>query len=70
MQQMSSLDTLVDLGLIQAELKKNRFYGELTVRFQAGSIVLLEKKETFKPSDFQTLVGNVEIRVEHEFQRR
>ena len=63
---MTSLDTLVDLGMIQSELKKNRFYGELTVRFQAGSIVLLEKKETFKPSDFEMLVGNMEIRIEHQ----
>jgi hypothetical protein len=63
---MTSLDTLVDLGIIQADLKKNRFYGDLTIRFQAGSIVLLEKKETFKPSDFQMLVGNMEIRIEHQ----
>lgn len=68
MEQMTSLDTLVDLGLIQQELKKNRFYGELSIRFQGGSIVLLEKKETFKPSDFETLIGHIEVR--HEFQRR
>ena len=65
---MSSLDELVDLGMIQQELKKNRFYGDLTIRFQGGSIVLLEKKETFKPSDFEMLIGRAEIT--HEFQRR
>jgi hypothetical protein len=67
LEQNSSLDALVDLGIIQQELKKNRFYGELTIRFQAGSIVLLEKKETFKPSDFEMLVGHVEVK--HVFQR-
>jgi hypothetical protein len=36
--------------LIQ-ELAQKRFYGNVTLKFEAGKIVLLKKEETLKPTD-------------------
>jgi hypothetical protein len=36
--------------LIQ-RLAGERFYGALTIKFEAGKIVVLKKEETFKPTD-------------------
>ena len=45
---------------MQRELMAARYWGEVTIRFQGGSIVLLEKKETFKPGDFTRFEAYVE----------
>lgn len=39
---MQSLDQLL------AELERQRFYGSLEVKFEAGKVVLLRKTETIK----------------------
>jgi len=38
------------LELIQ-RLARDGFYGSLTVKFEAGRVVVLKKEETFKPTD-------------------
>jgi hypothetical protein len=38
------------LRLLQ-KLAHDRFYGALTLRFEAGRIVALKKEETLKPAD-------------------
>ncbi len=40
---MQSLDQLL------AELQRQRFYGSVEVKFEAGKVVLLRKTETIKP---------------------
>ncbi len=40
---MHSLDRLLH------ELERQRFYGSLEVKFEAGKVVLLRKTETIKP---------------------
>ncbi len=42
---MHSLDRLLH------ELERQRFYGSLTLKFEAGKIVLLKKEETLKLHD-------------------
>ena len=37
-------------GLIR-ELAESRFYGSLTLKFEAGKVVTLKKEETLKPQD-------------------
>jgi hypothetical protein len=32
-------------------LARERFYGAVTLKFEAGRIVVLKKEETFKPTD-------------------
>jgi len=34
-----------------ARLGRERFYGKLTISFEAGNIVSLRKEETLKPAD-------------------
>lgn len=41
---MQSLDQLL------AELERQRFYGSLEVKLEAGKVVLLRKTETIKPA--------------------
>jgi len=36
---------------ILAELERQRFYGTLEIKFEAGRIVLLRKTETLKPTE-------------------
>jgi len=38
------------IQLIQ-KLARDGFYGSLTVKFEAGRVVVLKKEETFKPTD-------------------
>ncbi len=35
------------------ELDRNRFYGSLEVKFEAGRVVLVRKTETIKPSSYR-----------------
>ena len=37
------------------KLEHDRFYGSITIKFEAGRVVLLRKEETLKPAD---LSGN------------
>ncbi len=39
------------LGDLLAELERERFYGSLEVKLEAGRVVLLRKTETIKPED-------------------
>jgi len=39
------------LGNLLAELQRERFYGSLTLKYEAGRIVILKKEQTLKPSD-------------------
>jgi hypothetical protein len=32
-------------------LARDRFYGAVTVKFEAGNVVFVKKEETFKPAD-------------------
>jgi hypothetical protein len=45
-----------DAGLAQtirllARLGRERFFGKLTISFEAGNIVTLRKEQTFKPNE-------------------
>ncbi len=44
--------SVIDLGLLQRMLEKEGFWGEISVKWQGGQIVLVEKKETFKPVEY------------------
>ena len=33
------------------KLTRERFYGTVTIKFEAGRVVLIKKEETFKPND-------------------
>jgi hypothetical protein len=41
------------------ELERNRFYGSLEVKFEAGQVVLLRKTETIKtdPANYRSTRG-------------
>ena len=52
---------VVDLGLMQRQLELDGFWGEINVKWQNGQIVLVEKKETFKPVEYVKMF-RVEIR--------
>ncbi len=41
---MDSVDQLL------TELERQRFYGSLEIKFEAGKVVLLRKTETIKPT--------------------
>jgi hypothetical protein len=41
------------------QLSRERFYGALTLKFEAGRIVIIKKEETLKPSE---LLGQPEKR--------
>lgn len=45
---MAKLDPTVELLL--AEAQRNRFYGEITLKFEAGRVVIVRRNETIKPS--------------------
>ena len=45
------------------ELDRNRFYGSLEIKFEAGHVVLVRKTETIKPSSYR------ENRGEHNEQQ-
>ena len=38
------------LDQLLADLEKQRFYGSLEIKFEAGKVVLLRKTETIKPT--------------------
>jgi hypothetical protein len=42
---------LVQTTRLLARLGRDRFYGKLTLSFEAGNIVSLRKEETLKPAD-------------------
>lgn len=58
---MSSLDKIVDLGKLQRDLKGIGYWGEIVVRFQNGSIVMIEKHETFRANDFDKFAMSLHI---------
>lgn len=39
-------------------LSRERFYGAVTVKFEAGKVVCLKKEETIKPANRGNLSGN------------
>ncbi len=39
-----------DMNELLAELARQRFYGSLEIKFEAGKVVLLRKTETIKPT--------------------
>ena len=43
------------------ELERERFYGSVEIKLEAGRIVLLRKTETVKPTDFRNCRGIDEI---------
>ncbi len=49
MNRMEKVETRVE-ALIQ-ELADRRFYGSLTLKFEAGKVVILKMEETLKPHD-------------------
>jgi hypothetical protein len=54
---MNSVEALVD------ELARDRFYGSVEIKFEAGKPVLLRKTETIKP----TKEGNRDTRGSNEY---
>jgi hypothetical protein len=40
------------LALIR-RLATERFYGSITLKFEAGKVVVLKKEETIKPKDYR-----------------
>ena len=41
---------MLPIGDLLRELERNRFYGSLEVKFEAGQVVLVRKTETIKPT--------------------
>ncbi len=44
----------MEVNPIQAllqEMARRRFYGSLTLKFEAGKVVIIKKEETLKPHD-------------------
>jgi hypothetical protein len=39
-------------------LANERFYGALTLKFEAGQVVVLQKQETIKPHNYRDNRGN------------
>ena len=39
------------LAEVLSQFERNRFYGSVEIKFEAGRIVLLRKTETIKPTD-------------------
>lgn len=39
------------LGSLLAELQRQCAYGSLTLKFEAGKVVIIKKEETLKPQD-------------------
>jgi len=46
-----SNSALLQTTRLLARLGRERFYGKLTLSFEAGNIVSLRKEETLKPAD-------------------
>ena len=38
-------------------LERERFYGSLEIKFEAGRVVLIKKTETIKPTDYRNNRG-------------
>ncbi len=38
-------------------LERERFYGSLEIKFEAGRVVLIRKTETIKPNDYRNHRG-------------
>ena len=49
---------------ILKELERERFYGSLEIKFEAGRVVLIRKTETIKPNDYRDNRGK-----QHEQQQ-
>jgi len=47
------------------ELHQQRFYGSLTLKFEAGEIVVVKKEETIKPANYRDNRG-----VKHESEKQ
>lgn len=45
---MAKLDPTIELLLAEAE--RNRFYGTIELKFEAGRLVIARRSETIKPS--------------------
>ena len=41
----------IDLQQLIRQLEECRFYGSLTLKFEAGRIVILKKEQTLNPAD-------------------
>ena len=55
------------LDQLLADLEKQRFYGSLEIKFEAGKVVLLRKTETIKPppEDYRISRGKGHERKHH-----
>lgn len=53
-------EIVYDLAGLLKTLEDGGFWGELVIRYQGGRIVLLEKKETFKPVDMMKVMVGIE----------
>jgi hypothetical protein len=47
-------------------LARDRFYGAVTLKFEAGKIVVLKKEETFKPTDLSEKLRSQHANEENE----
>ena len=47
---MSELKTDSSVALVQREFEQDKLYGELTIKYEAGRVVLIKKSETIKPA--------------------
>ncbi len=56
-----------NINELLAELTRQRFYGSLEVKFEAGKVVLLRKTETIKPppEDYRISRGKDHERKHH-----
>jgi hypothetical protein len=53
-----TIDTaLSDIPLLLVQLGRDRFYGSLEIKLEAGRIVLLKKTETIKPTEEESSVN-------------
>jgi len=47
---------ILDLNDLQKKLEKIRYYGQLTLVWQDGQIILIREERTLKPSQFDQLI--------------
>lgn len=50
------MDETVNVFDLHKDLEATKFYGTITEHWQDGKIVLIERRQTFKPGDFKKVV--------------
>lgn len=48
----TTIDTTIDLNLLQKHMKSVKFYGQTTILWQDGEIVVIREEKVLKPQEF------------------